>query len=101
MNKQIFLLRDCYDREIICCGLVFNKDESIIAEDIQKNIDIIKYNFRKNGFDDWQFAEHNNEYLIICYYNLKEKYLRGQKDFTKEIWEKLDSFYQKKIKGEN
>ena len=47
----------------------------------------------------YRFTEHNNEYLIICYYNLKEKYLRGQKDFTKEIWERLDSFYQKKIKG--
>lgn len=44
-----------------------------------------------------RFEEHNKEYLTICYYNLKEKYLRGQKDFTKEIWEKLDKFY----KGEN
>ena len=37
---------------------------------------------------------HNNEYMTICYYNLKEKYLRGQKDFTAEVWEKLDTFYQ-------
>ena len=45
------------------------------------------------------FNEHNNEYLTICYYNLKEKYLRGQKDFTKDVWEKLDNFYQNEIKG--
>lgn len=40
------------------------------------------------------FTEHNKEYLTICYYNLKEKYLRGQKDFTKEVWDKLDKFYK-------
>lgn len=40
-----------------------------------------------------RFQEHNNEYLTICYYNLKEKYLRGQKDFTDEIWGKLNEFY--------
>lgn len=43
------------------------------------------------------FTEHNNEYLTICYYNLKEKYLRNQKDFTKEVWDKLDYFVRKEI----
>lgn len=38
---------------------------------------------------------HNNEYLTICYWNLREKYIRGQKDFTPEIWAKLDTFYKK------
>lgn len=46
----------------------------------------------KNKYD-YKFKEHNDEYLTICYWNLREKYLRGQKDFTKEIWEKLDNFY--------
>ncbi len=41
---------------------------------------------------------HNNEYMTICYYNLKEKYLRGQKDFTAEVWEKLDKFYKQWLK---
>ena len=40
---------------------------------------------------------HNKEYLTICYYNLKEKYLRGQKDFTADVWEKLDEFYKKEM----
>lgn len=47
-----------------------------------------------------KFKEHNNEYLTICYYNLKEKYLRGQKDFTKDVWDKLDKFYKKEINNE-
>ena len=40
-----------------------------------------------------RYKEHNNEYLHICFHNLKEKYIRGQKDFTKEIFEKLYNFY--------
>ena len=32
---------------------------------------------------------HNREYMEICYYNLKEKYLRGQKDFSGKRFEKL------------
>lgn len=45
------------------------------------------------------FGRHqDNEYLTICYYNLKEKYLRGQKDFSKECWDKLEQFYKKEIK---
>lgn len=35
---------------------------------------------------------HNNAYLTICYYNLYEKYLRGQKDFTTDIYNKLENF---------
>lgn len=38
---------------------------------------------------------HNNEYMMICYYNLKEKYLRGQKDFDAETFERLKEFVLK------
>lgn len=55
-----------------------------------------KYFKRNHDFNN-MFAEHNNEYLTICYYNLKEKYLRGQKDFTKEVWNRLDGFYKERI----
>lgn len=43
---------------------------------------------------------HNNEYLEICYMNLKEKWLRKQRDFTDDVWNKLDKFYQDFMKGE-
>ena len=48
-----------------------------------------------------RFKEHNKEYFEICYYNLKEKYLRGQKDFSKEEWETLEKYYkiQKRLKN--
>lgn len=48
-----------------------------------------------------RFAEHNDEYLLICFMNLYEKYIRRQKDFTKEVWDKLDKFYKEKMKNEN
>ena len=46
----------------------------------------------------YEFKEHDDEYLTICYYNLKEKYLRGQNDFTDDVWNKLDEFYKRRIK---
>jgi uncharacterized protein (TIGR02328 family) len=41
---------------------------------------------------------HNDEYLEICYFNLKEKFIRGQKDFSVEQFKLLHQFYELKIK---
>ena len=38
-------------------------------------------------------SHHQNEYLEICYFNLKEKFLCGQKDFTKEQFEQIQKLY--------
>ena len=43
---------------------------------------------------DWNgnfelYPEHNNRYLVQCYYNLQEKYDRGI--ITKEEWEKINN----------
>lgn len=39
------------------------------------------------------FKEHHTtKYLSQCFYNLQEKYDRGQKDFSKEQYEKLERF---------
>lgn len=38
---------------------------------------------------------HNDEYLQICYYNLKEKFIRGQKDYEAEMYEKLHVYMKK------
>lgn len=57
----------------------------------------LKYEFWEDLDYSIPFKEHNKEYLTICYYNLKEKYIRGQKDFTKEIWDRLDNFYKNYI----
>ncbi|MFF5995680.1 pyrimidine dimer DNA glycosylase/endonuclease V [Lysinibacillus sp. KU-BSD001] len=37
---------------------------------------------------------HNDTYFEICYFNLKEKYLRGQKDFEESRFQALDTRYK-------
>lgn len=46
-----------------------------------------------NITDNHMFKEHDEEYMSICYWNLKEKYLRGQKDFTTEQWRGIIRIY--------
>ena len=41
---------------------------------------------------------HTDRYIVQCYYNLQEKYDRGQKDFDKTTYEKL--FVKKFIEKE-
>ena len=90
-----------YDKQYL-----FNYTFAVIEELSARNIKIKKWNNYDNYFSDLlgtincdlTYPEHDNEYLTICYYNLKEKYLRHQKDFTKDIFEKLNEFYLTKIK---
>ncbi|AWE08401.1 neutral trehalase [Lysinibacillus sp. 2017] len=43
------------------------------------------------------FKQHHDiQYLTICYFNLLEKYIRGQKDFTSDQFENLKHFYEEK-----
>lgn len=42
-------------------------------------------------------ADHNELYLTICYFNLYEKYWRGQKDFSEEEYRRLEHYYKSKI----
>lgn len=61
---------------------------------------IVNYEFAKDKKLICFNRHHNNEYLTICYWNLREKYLRGQKDFSADLWQKIEEFYKKEIKGE-
>ena len=46
---------------------------------------------------EYRFTEHNDEYLLCNYYNLLEKYRRGQKDFSEEEFERLTDFVKKSV----
>lgn len=46
-----------------------------------------------------RYAQHDEEYLLCNYYNLLEKYRRGQKDFSKEEFDKLTDFVNKSLGG--
>lgn len=53
-----------------------------------------KYNtyFAGVADEDVSFPEHDQTYFKICYYNLYEKYLRGQKDFSTERMNELKRY---------
>lgn len=55
-----------YDRYFVCCSC----------------------NFYEN------FPEHDTEYLTVCYWNLREKWRRGQKDITDEVWQGIEKVYK-------
>lgn len=55
-------------------------------EDCVKDIWINEY------INELAFDEHNEEYFMICYWNLTEKFIRGQKDFSQDEWNKLDRY---------
>ncbi len=42
------------------------------------------------GYDQ-NYAEHDHEYLLICYYNLLEKHLRGQKDLDEKVFASIQN----------
>lgn len=82
---------------------LLNYAEAVAREMLNRNYKIKSfgkfntYFYGTSSFGTERFAEHDKEYLTICYWNLREKYLRGQKDFTKEVWDKLDEFYRSQI----
>ena len=41
---------------------------------------------------------HNNRYLLQCFYNLQEKYDRGQKDFRYGLYLDLEDFVKNQVK---
>ena len=93
----------------ILINYIYKHDYNFLASyyyALQKEFNKRNYKFNDNCpflaiHFDLTFCEHDDEYLTICYWNLREKYIRGQKDFTKEIWDKLDEFYKKEIGGIN
>lgn len=85
---------------------LLNYSQAVMREMLNRSYKINNYlNYQLyflhiNSFGTERFKEHNDEYLTICYWNLREKYLRGQKDFSADLWQKIEEFYKKEIKGE-
>lgn len=42
-------------------------------------------------------CHHTDRYLLQCFYNLQEKYDRGQKDFDKDTYDRLEEFVKNEI----
>lgn len=45
------------------------------------------------------FYEHKEEYMLQCFFNLEEKYQRGQKDFDWHTFDNLYEFVNKELDG--
>jgi uncharacterized protein (TIGR02328 family) len=82
---------------------LFAYTNSILQEMRTRNINIRtidKMNYYFSDIDqhiiiDEPFSRHHNdEYFEICYFNLKEKFLRGQKDFDRDRFDKLENRYK-------
>ncbi|WP_010289496.1 pyrimidine dimer DNA glycosylase/endonuclease V [Kurthia massiliensis] len=41
--------------------------------------------------------DHDDTYLEICYFNLKEKFIRGQKDYEAAQFEALDQYVKQQL----
>ena len=52
-----------------------------------------EFNLKKTPFE----KHHTNRYLIQCFFNLQEKYERGQKDFSLDVYTKLKKFIEEDI----
>lgn len=82
---------------------LMNYTEAVLREMIDRHYKIRSFdNYRKyfkniNSFGTERFKEHGNEYLLICFMNLYEKYIRGQKYFDKATFNKLYDFVNTKF----
>ncbi|WP_419959974.1 pyrimidine dimer DNA glycosylase/endonuclease V [Psychrobacillus sp. BM2] len=81
---------------------LFAYTQLVLHEMRARNVNIRTVEKMERYFADGPFENvthpfihhHNNEYLEICYFNLKEKFMRGQKDFDRERYEALKTIYE-------
>lgn len=82
---------------------LFAYTSSILQEMRARNINIRTMDKMNDYFSDIDqtitvdnpfWRHHDDEYFEICYFNLKEKFLRGQKDFEKDRFDKLENRYK-------
>jgi len=80
----------------------------VINQFHKRGFKIRSFEKMNNYFSDMEVIEiqnelfynhHNKTYLQICYFNLKEKFIRGQKDYTKEQFKALQDYYNSIMKG--
>ena len=74
------LLADEFERR----GYTFNYSKYIVEDYFRSSRPV----FEKH---------HTKQYLIQCFYNLQEKYVRGQKDFTDEEYHALCDFVRREV----
>lgn len=87
---------DLYNYSIMVINEMANRGYKVRNADNYINyfIDVIgKAKIKNEVFRSY----HDNEYLLICYWNLKEKYDRDQIDFDDITFQKLHDFVNKEL----
>ena len=85
---------------------LFAYTQFVLKEMRKRNINIRTVDKMERYFEGHSYIaitnpfehHHNEEYLEICFFNLKEKFMRGQKDFQPEQYESLLALYKNKGK---
>lgn len=87
-------------KEMVNRGIKIRKTDNFMEcyPQYKENPDILAFHIKileaftknQNPFPN----HHTNRYLLQCYYNLQEKYDRGQKDFDEKRYERLEMFMQ-------
>ncbi len=70
----------------------FDLNESCLMDYYSKN---------KLSIDDIFAEHHNDRYLYQCFYNLQEKYDRGQADFSNQVYRNMMIYLAKRKKEGN
>ena len=76
---------------------------SLLADEFERRN--FKFNYSQYITEDYYRKEshrcfekhHNQQYMIQCFYNLQEKYVRGQKDFDLWTYRSLSDFVRKEV----
>ncbi|MGE7921326.1 pyrimidine dimer DNA glycosylase/endonuclease V [Viridibacillus sp. NPDC093762] len=79
--------------------------EKVIEEMKKRGYKIRTYEKMNKYFENLELVKdvkpfknhHDNEYLQICYYNLKEKFMRGQKDYEEDMYYSLCKYVNDKL----
>ena len=106
--RELIAIKRQWEKETLIHPLVryvkeYSKDyfayyvHHVYSEMLKRNIkckdsymeEIISFCRYRLWQENLNYSEHNQEYLFICYYNLKEKYLRGIINPTE--WDLIES----------
>lgn len=84
LNIYYVLLKKEFDKR----GFKFNPKHAMLKLDLVESYCRVSQPFK---------FHHNNRYLLQCFYNLQEKYDKGQKDFDNETFRNLVIFVDNKL----
>lgn len=77
LSVYYWLLKEEFDKR----GFKFNFSNNFVTKNV-----FYGYNYKPFS------KHHDQQYLVQCFYNLQEKYVRGQKDFDRNTYIKLEQF---------